>query len=195
MLCHPTHTLDRPPGVTTLRFSSVRAVCDDLRPSSEQSGSDAAGVKTMKPATHISGKMIARCRAQLALGMIALMSISAVSTARTAPTSSIQENACEANALGGDSPLCTHAAFVEADARLSDAYQSALQLLGADAKHARAKQALVASQRAWLKFRDADCQVQHELVDEGAAGGAASEACKTDLTEDRIDELQQIWTP
>ena len=149
----------------------------------------------MKPATHVSGKTIARRRAQLALGMTVLMSISALSTARTTPISSIQETACEANASGSDSTLCTHAAFVEADARLSDAYQSALHLLGADAKHARAKQALVASQRAWLKFRDADCQVQHELVDEGAAGSATSEACKTDLTEDRIDELQQIWTP
>ncbi|HTJ93818.1 MAG TPA: lysozyme inhibitor LprI family protein [Pararobbsia sp.] len=106
-----------------------------------------------------------------------------------------QDGDCPQNTTGQDSPVCVHAAFIEADAKLNDAYRSAVSLLGSDAKLSQAKMALIASQRAWIKFRDADCKVQSDLTDRTSTRDTVVESCLTDLTEERTDELQQIWVP
>ncbi|CAM2154508.1 Lysozyme inhibitor LprI N-terminal domain-containing protein [Pararobbsia alpina] len=106
-----------------------------------------------------------------------------------------QDSDCQQDAAGADSASCARSAFVDADAKLNDAYRSALNLLSTDDKHAQAKSALIASQRAWLKFRDADCKVQNTLFEQGPSREAMTESCMTDLTEERTDELQQIWLP
>ena len=102
---------------------------------------------------------------------------------------------CQQDASDVVPSVCVHAAYIEADAKLREAYQSALNLLSADGKFVRTKTELIASQREWLKFRESDCKVRSDLVDRGQTRESMAESCMTDLTEQRADELQQIWLP
>lgn len=102
---------------------------------------------------------------------------------------------CEQDASDAVPAVCAHAAYIEADAKLHDAYQSALNLLSADNKFVRAKTQLIASQREWLRFRESDCKVRSELAERGETRESMTESCMVELTEQRTDELQQIWLP
>jgi uncharacterized protein YecT (DUF1311 family) len=106
-----------------------------------------------------------------------------------------QDGDCQQDGVSADSAACTHAAYLDADAKLNDAYRSALNLLSTDGKQVQAKSALIESQRAWLKFRDADCHVQNTLFARASSRDVMTESCLTDLTQERTDELQQIWLP
>ena len=50
---------------------------------------------------------------------------------------------------------CAHAAFERADHALNDSYRQILRLIGADD---HTKLLLVATQKAWIAFRDAECK-------------------------------------
>jgi uncharacterized protein YecT (DUF1311 family) len=106
-----------------------------------------------------------------------------------------QEPVCNSAGSGSDSAVCAHEDFVRADAQLNDAYQKALDLLGADSGRADARVALVAAQREWIKFRDADCQVQDRIFQHGTMHTAIVQSCLKNLTEQRTKELKQLWLP
>jgi len=105
-----------------------------------------------------------------------------------------QEPVCLNDGSGRDTAVCAYAELAKADTQLNDAYQKALDLLGS-ADRADAKVALVAAQRAWVKFRDADCHVQDRIFENGTMRAALVGSCLKDRTEQRTKELKEIWLP
>jgi uncharacterized protein YecT (DUF1311 family) len=106
-----------------------------------------------------------------------------------------QQPVCHNDGSGVDSAVCAHEDFVRADRQLNDAYQAALNMVGADSERADARAALVAAQREWLRFRDADCHVQDRIFQRGTMREAIVPSCLKDLTEQRTKELKQLWLP
>ncbi|WP_198120142.1 lysozyme inhibitor LprI family protein [Massilia rhizosphaerae] len=102
---------------------------------------------------------------------------------------------CHNDGSGLDSAICAHDDFLKADAQLNNAYQAAIKLLGSDPDRAAAKVALVTAQREWVKFRDADCQVQDRIFQHGSMRAALVESCLKERTEQRTKELKEIWLP
>lgn len=113
-----------------------------------------------------------------------------IAAACVAVTSHAQIPVCRENGTSQDSAVCAHQDHVKADARLNDAYRAALNRLNADAKAA-----LVTAQRDWIKYRDADCEVQDRIFQNGTMRDAIVESCLKELTEQRTRELEQIWLP
>jgi uncharacterized protein YecT (DUF1311 family) len=105
-----------------------------------------------------------------------------------------QQPVCHNSGSGRDSAVCAYAKLAKADAQLNDAYLKALDLLGS-VDGADAKVALVAAQRAWVKFRDADCHVQDRIFQNGTMCAALVGSCLKDRTEQRTKELKEIWLP
>lgn len=106
-----------------------------------------------------------------------------------------QEPVCHNDGSGADSAVCAREDLVRADAQLNDAYRAALNLLSTDSERADARAALVVAQREWTRFRDADCQVQDRIFQNGTMRAAIVRSCLKDLTEQRTKELKQLWLP
>ncbi|WP_164707916.1 lysozyme inhibitor LprI family protein [Paraburkholderia phosphatilytica] len=126
---------------------------------------------------------------------LSLSVILCVATASLAAIANEQKPVCRNDGSGIDSAVCAHEDFVKADAQLNEAYQAALELLSGDRDRADAKIALVGAQREWIKFRDADCQVQDRIFQQGSMRAAMVEICLKDLTDQRTRELKQLWLP
>ncbi len=72
------------------------------------------------------------------------------------------------------------------DVRLNRAYQAALGRL----EFPRQKEALRRAQRAWIAFRDADCN-SYSDADWGPSSGVDENACLLRRTAERADELER----
>lgn len=118
-----------------------------------------------------------------------------IATTSFTAMASAQEPACHNDGSGVDRAVCAHEDFVRADEQLNDTYQAALHLLGADSERADARAALMAAQREWIRFRDADCHVQDRIFQHGTMRAAIVESCLKNLTEQRTKELKQLWLP
>jgi uncharacterized protein YecT (DUF1311 family) len=83
--------------------------------------------------------------------------------------------------------LCAGKHFRESDKKLNDAYKRILiALKPADGAN------LVQAQRAWLKYRTANCWAERQF--HGGSLAPTREAfCLRDLTEERIEELKRIY--
>jgi uncharacterized protein YecT (DUF1311 family) len=81
---------------------------------------------------------------------------------------------------------CVSAEFDRQDTRLNDAYKKLISKLSKD----RAK-SLVEAQRAWIKFRDANCGFYHD-PDGGSAAHIAGNECMLNATVDRANELENL---
>ena len=82
-----------------------------------------------------------------------------------------------------------------ADKRLNEIYQKLLRSMPADEPDNFPKTALIAAQRAWIKFRDAECA----LVGETEGGVrmwklAFDTACQSQMTEERVERLEKLLT-
>lgn len=75
--------------------------------------------------------------------------------------------------------------FAQADKELNQTWRSVQKGLSKESKAA-----LLESQRAWLKFRDANCKFF--LVDRGTMGRDEAVSCKTDMTTARTQQLKQM---
>jgi hypothetical protein len=74
------------------------------------------------------------------------------------------------------------------DRDLDRAYADYLSsLVGAD------RERLVQAQRAWKEYRDRDCQAAYGMYAGGTMAGTAYLACKTRLTNQRLEELKRIY--
>ncbi|MES2337176.1 MAG: lysozyme inhibitor LprI family protein [Pseudomonadota bacterium] len=89
------------------------------------------------------------------------------------------------------------AAYKRADAAMSAAWRVAYA--GMKARDARDRSrgggfgyaaALLESQRAWLKFRDAQCVIEGGEFAGGSMQGMATAQCRTRLTTTRLQELR-----
>jgi uncharacterized protein YecT (DUF1311 family) len=54
------------------------------------------------------------------------------------------------------------------------------------------KRTLIAAERAWVKFKDAQCAVEYDLVAPGTAAPAISGQCMIDLIHERIQFLRRV---
>ena len=76
----------------------------------------------------------------------------------------------------------------KADAELNDIYRLTMKKLeAADAVLLRK------AQRAWLVYRDAQCEADRALFDGGTGGPAALLSCKLELTRKRTAEIQGTY--
>ncbi len=86
------------------------------------------------------------------------------------------------------------AAFVRADSAMNREWSrttDAMRRLDGQAGGARAA-ALLESQRAWLRFRDAQCVVEGGRYAGGSLQGMTITNCRTRLTEDRRVQLRDL---
>lgn len=85
---------------------------------------------------------------------------------------------------------CMAQAYERADGELNRLYQQIIGRLKGDADMAKTRAALVATQRAWIAFRDLEC----DFVGTGTTGGTINSSiiasCRTDLTNKRIDDFK-----
>lgn len=95
---------------------------------------------------------------------------------------------------------CAGAEFEKADAELNRVYKEAIASIPEMATDeqpfdkASWEEALRASQRAWIAFRDAECEGHVEKFWGGGTGGTVDIiGCKTEKTEQRTKELKQRY--
>jgi uncharacterized protein YecT (DUF1311 family) len=98
-----------------------------------------------------------------------------------------------------DMNRCADAEFAKADAELNAVYQKALaaipELAGDPPWDAKSwEDALRASQRAWVAFRDAECEKHVAMFWTNGSGATVDIlGCKTEKTEQRTKELKDRY--
>ncbi|MBP0714254.1 lysozyme inhibitor LprI family protein [Burkholderia sola] len=83
---------------------------------------------------------------------------------------------------------CVKAFTDRADARLNLIYQGLLQQLRTQPE---VRRALIASERAWITFRDANCRIAAEYY-RGIAHGYQIQSCLLRVTKQRVEELRKF---
>lgn len=83
---------------------------------------------------------------------------------------------------------CLAKELKKADAELNSVYHSFVKRLEPDDAILLRK-----AQRAWLGYRDAQCQAEHALWGGGTGGPAALMNCKLELTRQRTTEIQNTY--
>lgn len=81
---------------------------------------------------------------------------------------------------------CAGIEYRNADNRLNQVYQQLLPNLAADRK-----QKLILAQRAWINFRDANCEFERSQFEGGTMAPAAQAGCLAQLTKTRTEQLEQ----
>ena len=82
---------------------------------------------------------------------------------------------------------CAGKAFNDADKQLNADFREIEKRLADDAN---TKKLLVAAQRAWIAFRDAECTFQTSMGAGGSMYSMLVADCKTALTNDRVKALK-----
>lgn len=82
--------------------------------------------------------------------------------------------------------VCTGIEYQNADKRLNQVYQQLLPKLSATRK-----QKLILAQRAWISFRDANCEFEQSQFEGGTMAPAAKAGCMTQLTKTRTTQLEE----
>ncbi len=91
---------------------------------------------------------------------------------------------------------CISSAYKAADAELNKVYK-AIKSQYSTQKDADSKEIvkrLVASERAWIKFRDANCELAGIQMLGGTGEGPMVGGCLVSTTIDRVHELQSIFS-
>jgi uncharacterized protein YecT (DUF1311 family) len=96
-----------------------------------------------------------------------------------------------------DMNICAYQAWEAADAELNRVYAdavSAMQVSDADfpPEGATEEERLRTAQRAWVAFRDANCDVAGFQMRGGSAEPLLINGCMHQMTQDRIAELQML---
>lgn len=94
---------------------------------------------------------------------------------------------CDDPQTQSDMNYCAKYHFDKADGELNDVYG---RLKQGYAKYIEPKAALVAAQRAWVSFRDAECKQDEVAADGGSVAPMIILNCRTKLTEARTEQLQ-----
>jgi uncharacterized protein YecT (DUF1311 family) len=85
------------------------------------------------------------------------------------------------------SDKCANNEFVAADKKLNATFQEIKKRLGDDADTTKL---LVAAQRAWILFRDAECTFQSSASAGGSIYPMVLTECKAELTRKRTNDLK-----
>lgn len=87
---------------------------------------------------------------------------------------------------------CAQADFEAADVELNRYYRAALQRLRSE-KEDKAAEALVTAQRAWIRYRDAECSAVYENWSGGSIRTLMYLDCRTGLTKARTEAIWSHW--
>jgi uncharacterized protein YecT (DUF1311 family) len=88
-----------------------------------------------------------------------------------------------------DSVECLSKAKVSSDAKLNSLYQELRKRLeGDDANR------LIATEKLWIQYRDANCEAERALYGLGTGPGPAYLACLEAMTRERTKELRITYT-
>jgi uncharacterized protein YecT (DUF1311 family) len=115
---------------------------------------------------------------------IVLLLLVAATTARTALPQ------CEDKKSTADQMECLGPALKKADAELNHVYQKKLKQLPAE-NAGRLRKA----QRAWLAYRDAQCNAAQERYVGGSIAPVVFVQCRLTLTQSRTKEIEETYTP
>jgi len=97
-----------------------------------------------------------------------------------------------------DMMVCAHHAFVAADAKLNETYKRVIAHTKGYSDPNKAydtpdvSKLVVESQRSWLKLRDDHCLAIGTMVSPGHEPALMEFSCMTDLTNQRISQLEQL---
>ncbi|MBO1074075.1 lysozyme inhibitor LprI family protein [Roseomonas marmotae] len=95
---------------------------------------------------------------------------------------------CSRQATQADMNECAGDGLRKADAALNEAYQQIMARLRPDAP---ARQALRDAQRAWIRFRDGECDFATIGVEGGSIRPMLAAQCRQRLTEERLAQLRR----
>jgi uncharacterized protein YecT (DUF1311 family) len=99
-----------------------------------------------------------------------------------------KDSPCAGIAVTADLASCLVNAREAADAQLNAAYRRLREKL-----NAADRQRLVAAQRLWIQYRDANCAAERDLYEGGTAAPPAYLACLEAMTRARKKELAVIY--
>jgi uncharacterized protein YecT (DUF1311 family) len=97
-----------------------------------------------------------------------------------------QTDRCESPQTQAEMNVCAAQEFRRTDARLNTVYQKLVKTLDANR---RVK--LRAAQRAWLAYRDAQCDFEASASEGGSMQPLELASCKSNATKERIAQFQQ----
>jgi uncharacterized protein YecT (DUF1311 family) len=108
-----------------------------------------------------------------------------------APAQHANEKDSPCAGVGPNSELarCLAKARESADAKLNSVYKSVGEKLGAGDT-----ERLIAAERLWIRYRDANCTAERELYQGGTAYYPAYLACLEAMTRARTKELEVTYT-
>ena len=122
-----------------------------------------------------------------ALGSFTLLFL-LIATNAFAQTSALPKQACENTKTQAEINQCAAAAYQAADQELNTVYTSVKGKLDADVR-----EKLEIAQRAWIKYRDANCEAESALYDGGSIRPTIHSNCLERATRARIAELHAIY--
>lgn len=90
--------------------------------------------------------------------------------------------------------MCADQAYTLADKELNLVYQGAVKAnSGRDENEVETLKRLKAAQRAWITFRDTNCQLQGTSMLGGSGEGPVVGGCLVSTTLDRVKELTELF--
>jgi uncharacterized protein YecT (DUF1311 family) len=98
------------------------------------------------------------------------------------------DSPCASPSTTADLVSCLEKARVSADAEMNSQYQKTKARL--DAKEV---EQLIATQRLWIKYRDANCSAERSLYVPGSGAPPAYIGCLEAMTRERTKELQVTY--
>jgi uncharacterized protein YecT (DUF1311 family) len=91
---------------------------------------------------------------------------------------------------------CVAAAFRDADKLLNRTYQGmSKEWIGDDIGSSERKKRLIAAQRAWVAFRDAECSLQATEMLGGTGEGLIVGQCLYEMTANRVMQIEDLMKP
>jgi uncharacterized protein YecT (DUF1311 family) len=86
---------------------------------------------------------------------------------------------------------CAQADQKAMEAKLNATYVQTMKALG-DADHAALKQKVIVAQRAWIKFREADCAAEETRWAGGTVAAQMFMGCMQKRAQERIKDLENV---
>jgi len=124
----------------------------------------------------------------LGVMFLVMLPVSLVSAARQADTKTGDDEDCWSADSNVAISQCWGDAFKKRDAELNTVYQKVMKELEAkDASYLRT------AQKAWLGYRDANCEAAKHLMDGGTGAIGNKHVCLTLITRERTAELKRLY--
>jgi len=116
-----------------------------------------------------------------------LLALVLLAPALLAPVSVAHADDCSDAQTQMDMNVCADKAYRKADGELNALYTKIKQRLAGNAETTKQ---LVAAQRAWVAFRDAECTFATSSVSGGSIYPTVYAGCLEDITKARVDDLK-----